>query len=70
MTSNTRRRSWRIIPSTFVEHHVERMARVENRSLSNMCETLLRAAIHQKLRSTEHTDLVAAIRGQAESTSS
>jgi hypothetical protein len=68
MTSNTRRRSWRIIPSTFVEHHVQRMALVENRSLSNMCETLLRAAIHQKLQAeahrTEHASLVAAIRGE------
>jgi hypothetical protein len=70
MTSSTRRRSWRIIPSTFVEHHVERLAREENRSLSNMCETLLRTVIHQKLQSeargTEHTNLIAAIRGQTE----
>jgi hypothetical protein len=64
----TRRRSWRIIPSTFTEHHVERMAREENRSLSNMCETLLRQSISLRLqaqaRSTEHDALVRTIRGE------
>ena len=40
----TNKRSWRHIPSPYVEHHVERTAREENRSISNMCETLLRAA--------------------------
>jgi hypothetical protein len=63
----TNKRSWRLIPSPYVERHVERMAREENRSLSNMCETLLRAAIHQKLQaqaySAERDALVSAIRG-------
>jgi hypothetical protein len=61
------KRSWRVIPNRFVEHHVTRLARDEGRSLSNMCARLLSEALHARLRiearRTDHDDLVAAIRG-------
>jgi hypothetical protein len=41
-------RSWRLNPSPFVEHHVERLAREENRSLSNMMERLITEAINHR----------------------
>ncbi len=42
------KRSWRLNPSAFIEHHVERLAREESRSLSNMMERLLTEAINHR----------------------
>jgi hypothetical protein len=64
----TSNRNWRIKPSEFTAHHVERLAREENRSLSNMMEMLLRQSISARLqaqaRSNEQANLVSVIRGQ------
>jgi hypothetical protein len=64
----TSRRNCRIKPSEFVEHHVERLAREENRALANMMEMLLREAIrgrlHAQTRSAEQEALVRTIRGE------
>jgi CopG-like RHH_1 or ribbon-helix-helix domain, RHH_5 len=66
------KRYWRINPTPFVEQNVERMAREESRSLSNMMDVLLKQAIHARVarefqeqqRSTEHDALVRTIRGE------
>jgi hypothetical protein len=55
----TSRRSWRIIPSQFVEHHVEKLAREENRSLANMCEMLLRQSISLRLQTAHGASAMA-----------
>jgi hypothetical protein len=39
---------WRIIPSPFVAHHVERWAAEEVRSRSNMLHKLLTEAVNAK----------------------
>jgi len=70
--TSTKRASWRVIPDTFLQHHVTRLARDEGRSLANMCAWLMNEALHARLRvearKNNHDDLVAAIRGNAEPT--
>jgi hypothetical protein len=67
MPSTTKRPSWRVIPDTFLQHHVTRLARDEGRSLANMCARLMNESIRARLRiearKTDHDGLVAAIRG-------
>ena len=65
---------WRVCADEWTDSEVEKLARRENRSLSNMvvtlCKRQLEAMRAEKLqaeaRSTEHAALVSAIRGQAE----
>jgi hypothetical protein len=66
------KRYWRINPTPFVEQHVERMAKEESRSLSNMMDVLLKQAIHARVareykdqqRSDDTARLISAIRGE------
>jgi hypothetical protein len=58
------RRNWRVTPSEFVAHHVERLAREENRSIANMLEMLLRQSVNTRLQAHRaDQSLVATIRG-------
>ncbi len=57
-------RHWRIKPDDYVGHHVERIAREENRTLANTLERLLREAISAR-RSVDRraATLAAIVRG-------
>jgi hypothetical protein len=58
------RRSWRIVPSSYLESQIETLARRENRSLSNMLARLLSEALeHRRAASNEISTLVQMIRG-------
>jgi hypothetical protein len=61
---------WRICVDEWTDSEVEKLARRENRSLSNMvvtlCKRQLEAMRAQRGFDREHADLVATIRGSSE----
>jgi hypothetical protein len=70
---------WRIAPDAATHERVEELAKKEMRPVANMLKVLVGEALFARQlaegklparHNREHTDLVAAIRGQTESTSS
>jgi hypothetical protein len=52
---------WRIKPNAYVEHHVQRIARAEGRSLSNCLHRLLSEAIGARLTADANVGRLAAL---------
>jgi hypothetical protein len=63
-------RIWKVVADAWTDSEVERLARRENRTLSNMvvtlCKRQLEAMRAQRGFDREHADLVATIRGSSE----
>jgi hypothetical protein len=57
---------WRICVDEWTDSEVEKLARRENRSLSNMVVTLCKRQLEAMRGQREHADLVATIRGSSE----